>query len=399
MTDLLILLLILALVVLVVGLLRSARGQRTARRPTREASTDPAQFKDLSGTPLNDQSVQAALDYAREHNGHALLILHQGRLVLEDYHNGLRKEEAHRLASGTKSFSGILLAALIHDGRVSSFDERVSDTIIEWQGDPAKARITLRDLLTLSSGLDAGDIGRVPTYAEAVGARITRAPGTFEYGPVPFQVFGEVVRRKLGGESPVDYLRRRIFAPIGLEVTSWRTGPDGHPHMSSGAELRASEWAKFGELLRQKGAWNGRSLVDRKLVEELTRPSHANSAYGITLWLAMSLAALEDDNGAHARQAPRRRTRDRDLGASRPLPYAVYAAAGAGKQRLYVVEELGLVIVRFGDKGPFGDERFFGLLLGLPVGDAPRHVSPRRRRKHGLPRSTRWCGTVTGGPG
>jgi CubicO group peptidase (beta-lactamase class C family) len=313
-----------------------------------------------TGGSLDKQSLQEALDYSRQHNGLSLVILQDGLLVIEDYHNGHAKDSAHRLASGTKSFSGIILAALVQDGLVSSFDERVSDTITEWQTDAGKARITLRHLLSLSSGLDPGRIAQAPSHREALEARLLREPGeAFQYGPVPFQVFGEVVKRKLRGENALDYLQRRVLRPIGLEVTRWRSGRDGNPLMAAGAELRAVEWAKYGELLRNRGAWHGKQIVERPLVDELLRPSKANAGYGITLWLSLDPAAADGDEPVAPRRARRRMP---SPGADR-LPYRLFLAGGAGKQRLYVIDDLRLVVVRQGERSRFGDGEFLGILL------------------------------------
>ena len=112
------------------------------------------------------------------------------------------------LASGTKSFAGVMLAAAIEDKLVSGFDEKVSDTITEWRSDPRKRRITVRQLLSLTGGVEVGPNGRPPAYSAAVGFPSRYEPGeTFEYGPVPFQAFGELMRRKLAprNESVAGY--------------------------------------------------------------------------------------------------------------------------------------------------------------------------------------------------
>ena len=135
-------------------------------------------------------AIQKALEYSKSNNGLSLLILQKGKLLFEDYHNGYSKDDTHMLASATKSFSGVLLAALVEDKIVSSFDEKVSLTISEWAADPAKANITLRQLLNLTSGIDPGPIGRIVPYVQALQAKVVDAPGTiFQYGPVPLPGF------------------------------------------------------------------------------------------------------------------------------------------------------------------------------------------------------------------
>ncbi|MBK6407766.1 MAG: beta-lactamase family protein [Holophagales bacterium] len=165
----------------------------------------------------------------------------------------------HELASGTKSFSGVMAAAAVKDGLLR-LDERVVDSISEWRVDPRKAKVTVRQLLSLTSGVKTGgERGRVPTYADAVAAPLADAPGQrFSYGAVPFQVFGEVMRRKLAprGEGPLEYLRRRVLDPIGLSAGRWRRG-GRQPAPPSGAALTARDWAKLGEPARLGGRRNG----------------------------------------------------------------------------------------------------------------------------------------------
>lgn len=301
---------------------------------------------------LSPETVKKALAYSKERNGLSLVIMQNGRIILEDYHNGFESEDSHILTSATKSFSGAILAALIDDGLVSSFDEKVSETIAEWKNDPGKSLITLRQLLSLSSGLDPGPVGRVIPYAEAVKSPLLSPPGTaFKYGPVPFQVFGEVVKRKLPGENALSYLTSRIFRPIGLQAKGWRIGRDGNPNLASGADLQAREWIKFGEFIRLRGRWGERQIVRPELIAELLKPSAANPAYGLSFWLKTG-KDVDAEEGGSAR-----------AGNESEPQIEVIMAAGAGKQRLYVVDGLGLVVVRQGKASPFRDSEFLSILL------------------------------------
>ena len=124
----------------------------------------------------------------------------------------------------------------------------------EWKDDSRKSQVTIRQLLSLSSGIDGGVNGSPPMYRRAVAlAEATGEPGKqFSYGPIPFQCFGELVRRKLAArnESVEAYLKRRVFDPIGLKVGFWRKDREGNLSLPGGASLTAREWAKFGELVR-----------------------------------------------------------------------------------------------------------------------------------------------------
>jgi CubicO group peptidase (beta-lactamase class C family) len=284
--------------------------------------------------PGEKQALVEAASYSKAHRGMTMLVMRKGKVIFEDYAGGVDPGDAMNLYSGTKSFNCAIVVAAVGDGLVR-LDEPVADTITEWKGHPRKSKITVRQLLTLTSGLDAGRIGDIPTYADAPQAEALHEPGThFQYGPVPFQVFGELMSRKLAstGEMPVDYLERRVLDPIGLKVETWRQGKDGNPKLSAGAFLAAREWAKYGQLILDGGAWKGKKVLDADLLAQCFEGTKANPGYGIAFWLPSNPGGItwlgEEMGGALDVEGP------------------VLMAAGMGKQRLYILPSRGLVIVR-----------------------------------------------------
>lgn len=302
------------------------------------------------------QKYERAAEYSRARNGVAVLVMKGDKIVFEDYAADNGVDTPWFLASGTKSFSGVICAAAIEDKLIKSFDEKVSDTITEWKSDPRKSKITIRQLLSLTSGIDAGQIGIVPTYAEAIKSQASHEPGThFEYGPVPFQLFGELMTRKLKpkNETLMSYLKRRILEPIGLSVAFWRK-KDDQILLPQGATLTAREWAKFGLLLKNNGKWNGARIVDGKLLDELTVGAKVNPAYGLTFWL--------NAKGIGPSGNERMNIGDEIMENGKPLD--LFMAAGAGNQRLYVIKSQDLVVVRFGLFGGWDDREFIRRLIG-----------------------------------
>ena len=326
-------------------------GRATATLSSPPPPATPSAVATAAPTPLSAAGCPRAAAYNAAADGVSLYVLRDGVPVCADYPNGGSADRAWGLASGTKSFSGVMAAAAIEDGLLSGWDERVADTIDAWRGDPRKSRITVRHLLSLTSGLDAGDVGTVPTYAEAIAAPAVAEPGArFEYGPVPYQVFGELMRRKLAGRypDPLAYLDARILGPIGARYDAWRRGADGMPRLPSGAAFRAAEWATFGDLVRRHGLVDGQPLLRADLLAELFVGSDVRPTYGLTWWLLVDLD----------RPAP-------------GAPARAVAAKGAGIQRLYVLDRYGIVAVRQTASqldGPddgvrFGDAAFLGRLL------------------------------------
>jgi CubicO group peptidase (beta-lactamase class C family) len=315
----------------------------------RDQRANGAEEEPPSADPSRAAHHKLAAQYSAARQGISLLVMVEGKVVFEDYPNGGRGDRTHELASGTKSFCGELAAAAIADGLFKSWDEKLVLALPEWQDDPRRSKITLRHLLSLTSGIPGGAIARVPAYADAIASESVAEPGErFAYGPAPFQIFGECLRRKLAakakaGEKPegvFEYLERRVFEPIGLEHGFWRKDKDGKPHLPSGAALAAREWAKFGELVRLGGIWNGKEIVPQKLLDECFVGSRVNPAYGLSWWLNRPVDA------ATLRRVPMLRRAQDLVGEKHDLAPDLVFAAGAGNQRLYVSRQLKLVIVR-----------------------------------------------------
>jgi CubicO group peptidase (beta-lactamase class C family) len=228
-------------------------------------------------------------------SGHAVLILIDGKTVFEEYQNGYSADKATQLHSATKSFWGPLVAAMIADGLISSFDERVSDTLVEWKKDAEKSQITIRQLLDLTAGLSQdvralqGERGSASNmYEYAIGLRSVSRPGErFQYGPAAYYVLGALISKKVEGkyDDPVDYLARRIFAPLGVRIADWDRDSAGNQHTPNGAYLTARDWARYGQLLLQGGNWEGKQIIPRDLLEQCFQKSAVNAGYGLTFWL------------------------------------------------------------------------------------------------------------------
>lgn len=317
-------------------------------------------------TPAVAQAVDRAAfaraaAYSEEERGYGIVVMVDGRVVFEQYARNVSPARTNLLASGTKSFAGPLAVAAHADGLLR-LDEPVAETLHEWRGDPRRSQITIRQLLTLTSGIEGGAQLEPPSYAESVTAQVTADPGTrFQYGAAPFQIFGEVLRRKLEprGETVAEYLKRRILDPVGIQTGFWRGMGQGQPQLPSGAYMSVREWAKFGEFIRRGGEWNGVQVLPKEDVEAMFRGTDANPAYGLSWWLNVDVSP--------ELRAEVRQLRNNFGGMERvPGLEGMVTAAGAFKQRLYIIPSRRMVVARLGNSvGPqFDDARFLGLLTG-----------------------------------
>lgn len=310
-------------------------------------------------SPANPNALRAAAAYSRSAGGTSFLARQNGQTLLEE-----SAGEPHRIYSGTKAFWGLAALAAAEDGLLS-LDERVAETIPAWQADSRKARVTIRQLLDFSAGLDPvfslhrdnpGDRDSI-----AIRAPIVANPGSaFIYGPSALQVFHAVLKEKLHGESPTHYLERRVLHRLGLGPQRYLTDSAGNPLLASGWLLSARQWAKLGEVALTGGA----PIVSAGSMSQCWRGSEANRAFSLGWW--------------NNRQAPGGREFDiesmlvpkwqrQSWGGTvlcRDAPSDVVACIGSGYQRLYVIPSMNLVVVRHGSGRRFSDSRFLRLLVG-----------------------------------
>jgi CubicO group peptidase (beta-lactamase class C family) len=292
----------------------------------------------------------AAFDDARAYHaafgGQALVVMHDGKILFEHYGNGGGVNVKQMLASGSKSFVGVAAVAAVEDGLIR-LDDTACEAITQWKADPKKSQITYRQLLTLTSGLTPGERGaalRAPGWEEIVTKPMVADPGArFAYGAYHLNAFAYALQRKLKGETFEAYLKRRVLDPLEITV-EWRFRcADGHPQVGGGAFVTARDWAAFGEFMRQGGRWKGRQVIASERLAECLTGTRQNPAYGLTWWLRKPVPQTI------LRQVPILEREMGEIVSSPWLPDDLYLAAGAGKQRLYIIPSLKLVIVRQGD--------------------------------------------------
>lgn len=293
---------------------------------------------------LTPDGALEAQSYAERHELQALVVDVKGEIVLEQYGGGYTADKPHALYSGTKSFWGVAAVAAADDGLLE-LDEPVAKTFPAWSDDARKRRVTLRELLQLTSGIGFGGLGNaVPTYEHALEVEIKDEPGErFTYGGIPLQIFGAVLAAKLAprGQTPHDYLRERILAPIGVSVSSWRALRDGTHPLPTGAFMTAREWLTYGRFILANGDWNGTQVVEPHSLARCFVGSGPNQHYGL---------------GWHLR--PKAGAGD------------VIYASGAGGQALYIIPSERAVIAKFGASSSYNHVTFLKRLL--EVGNAVR---------------------------
>ena len=313
---------------------------------------------------LAPAAVRRAAQYSAQHRGTSFLVRQNGETLLEQYPGRGSQNTPRRIYSGTKAFWCLAGLAAAQDGKLR-LDEWVADTIPSWRKDPRRAQITIRQLLDFSCGLAPGFSLQVNEYGnrdkDALRLPMVAAPGkAFIYGPSALQVFHQVLKDKLGRETPTHYLEHRVLRRIHLGPQRYLDDRAGNPLLSAGFLLTARQWAKMGELVLARG----KPVVRPEWLAQSWRGSPANRAFSLGWWNNRAAPnGREFDFEAMLR--PNWSAQDwHDACLCREAPNDLVACIGSEYQRLYVVPSLDLVVVRQADGGPFSDAHFLRLLLG-----------------------------------
>ncbi len=254
-----------------------------ARRPDDRAVA--ARFDRLEGLPgLPVGDLERFLERTLTTS---LIVVRNDTIVYERYFNGWGRDSVFTSFSVAKAFVSTLVGIAVDSGLIGSVGDPITRYLPELAGrDPRFARITVRDLLRMASGLRYVE-GAPPrddqrTYmdpdlrrAGLEGSTIVEAPGTRwlynNYNPL---LLGMILER-VSGRPVTALLQRWIWEPLGMEFGgSWSLDSrrDGFEKMESGINARAVDFAKLGQLYLHRGSVGGRRIVSEEWVRDATQP-------------------------------------------------------------------------------------------------------------------------------
>ena len=299
----------------------------------------------------------------------SIVVIRHGYLVREFYTFNVLVPTRFDIWSGTKSFTGTAWGLLLNDsrrdmlphGQKIDLDSRAYPHIPEGYPltDPRKEHITMRHLLTMTSGIPgekSGVIG-IPTstscgpFEHALGrypnrysrsvAKLSAKPGTrWDYSDPAFAHLSLIFFNVMGREMS-EYVKERVFSVIGIENLSWDVqGGSGfigpHTNAHTGIHISARELARFGYLHLHGGVWNGQQLIPRWWIDLATKTSQdLNPSYGYTWWVNTKGTCW-----------PR-------------IPRDAFALSGYRSNRCYIIPSLDLVVARVGSGPASWDEQRF----------------------------------------
>lgn len=306
----------------------------------RAGEIDALRFTDLNGR--SRRFDEALFDTYTD----GLIVLHRGRIVYERYFGALEQHVPHACYSVTKSYAGTLTEVLVHEG-VLDDAKAIPHYLPELRG-TAWEDATLRQVMDMQTGLAYTEVyddehssvwalGRASGFrSQPVGydgprtlcdyLRTVRKEGahgeSFAYKTVNTDVMAWAMAR-VTGRSFAQLLQERLWAPLGCEEDGYVIlDPVGTPSAGGGLSATLRDLARFGELMRREGEWNGKNLIPAAFVHDLQKGDHSakppsGGSYRSQWWVT------NDELGA-------------------------FLAGGIHGQRLYVAPKAEMVAARFG---------------------------------------------------
>jgi CubicO group peptidase (beta-lactamase class C family) len=228
---------------------------------------------------------------------HSFMLVRHGHVVAEGWWKPEAAEKPHVMHSLSKSFTSTAVGLAVAEGKLS-VDDPVLKFFPEYAPEEPSAKLKamrVRDLLTMTAGheTEAKFSTNAPWVQTFLAQPVPHKPGTHFLYNTPGSHMLSAIVRKVTGQTVFDYLKPRLFEPLGIADPEWGSSPQGNTFGGWGLKIRTEDIAKFGQLYLQKGKWNGKQIVPASWVEQATAKQVSNGSdptkdwdqgYGFQFW-------------------------------------------------------------------------------------------------------------------
>ncbi len=290
---------------------------------------------------------------------HSLLLIRDGKVVVDAYFYPYDGRTPHNIASITKSLMTSLIGIAIDQG-ILSLDDRLVSFFPEQaiaNPDQRKSKITIRSLASMSAGMECSGLPDELTVMEmeaspdwvqfALDRPMVADPGTrWEYCGLWMHLLSAILE-KAAGMPALEFASQNLFEPLGIQNVVWPVDPQGISLGAGNVRLLPLDMAKLGLLWLQDGAWDGRQIVSQSWVRSSVKPyfQAGDEGYGYGWWISSYEGS------------------------------PVYNAVGVGGQHIAIDRRLNIVLVTTGGGFEFDDALVY-LLPSLVDMEQPLPPSP-----------------------
>ena len=293
---------------------------------------------------FNQDSIQRLIQLINERTSpdfRGMVVIKDGKLAIEEYFNTYWRISIHDIRSAGKSITALLMGIAIDKGLIKDVEQNVYDFFPKYKlNNPPTEKhlgIKIKHLLMMSSGLDAdtddsdspGNVGNWVAGDDWV-ASVLNLPMAFEsgeryvYNDACAMLTGAIVQ-EVSGKKLSDFAEEYLFDPLGIKEYYWYTGPKDITCGMGNLYISTLDFAKIGQLVLNKGNWQGEQLISEKWIEEISKKrikitdgNPFSDHYGY-LWYIHEV----EINGKN---------------------YEYFFASGSGGNRLFIVPQENMVV-------------------------------------------------------
>jgi len=285
--------------------LSNSPAQQSPRRPASRQLVVVDSSRSLPRSTPERQGISSAaiLDFVDTADRqidtmNSFMLIRHGSVVAEGWWNPYDAATPHVLYSLSKSFTSTAVGLAIAEGKISLDDEvlKFFPGDVPAEPSPNLKAMRVRDLLRMATGnqSEAPILSQDLPWTRAFLAHpVPFKPGTHFLYNSPATYMLSAIVQKVTGVTVLDYLKPRLFEPLGIEGPTWVASPQGITAGAYGLSLRTEDIAHFGQLFLQKGKWKGQQLVPSQWIAEATARQTSNGSspnsdwdqgYGYQFW-------------------------------------------------------------------------------------------------------------------
>jgi CubicO group peptidase (beta-lactamase class C family) len=271
----------------------------------------------------------------------SIVVIRDGKLLIEEYFSGATRKTLHDTRSVGKSFVSALMGIAIENGHIKSENQTLKDfyDLTKFANYSAKKEtVTIKSLLTMSSGFAGNDDDETSPgneenmYPTSDWVKFAldlpmndknEVAQTWNYFTAGVVLLGDIINKSIS-EGLGEYADKKLFKPLGVTKYKWEFTPQGVPNTAGGLRMSALDFAKFGQLYKNGGKWNGKQIIseswiDKSFTRQLALPEKESEFYGFLFW-----------NKAYTVNGNR---------------YETFYATGNGGNKIFVFKDHPLVVV------------------------------------------------------
>jgi CubicO group peptidase (beta-lactamase class C family) len=286
------------------------------------------------------KTLKGNIDEGVFKNISSIIVIKNGKLLIEEYFNGETRDSLHDPRSVGKSFASTVTGIAESEGYLKNEDQTLKEfydikSFANYSAE--KENVSIKDLLTMSSVFDGNDDddnspgneeNMYPTenwvkFALDLPVNLTRPKDEWHYFTAGAVVLGDILNKTVPGGLE-KYADLKLFNPLGITKYQWQHTPQGVANTAGGIRMNALDFAKYGQLYKNNGRWNGKQIIPEEWVKKTftkykSIPGRKDEFYGYLFWNKKYIV--------------------------KDKAYETFYCAGNGGNKIYVFTDQPLVIV------------------------------------------------------